>query len=439
MKDFLLRHSWLFLAFMVVLGLTGPVTVDVVKGIYLLVVVLFFVVYRKELLVWCHSRVGELGYMKGLLFFVFYGLALVLIWSALPNKYDLHPSYSCVEELMSNYLFMPLFCLLIGQQLSQRNFERGMILFSLCTVLSGFFLLYAYFDISLLFASPVEFFRGVLSCRFLDCGSRVLNLSVFLKDYSFYPTLGALLIVPFVVKYKGWKRFAFVALFLFNSLFLFLTINRGTMLGYACALLIMILYFLRTLSWKQKTVTAFVIVAVSVFVLLLLPQSITTRFGEISSESSAFFESGHNSGSVSIRLTIWKVLLSHVREFWLFGDGPIYATSHLRTYLVEAGYQDYVDSGFIYHNQYLAYFHQYGIVGLLLVPFVLFYPLYHMLRFRKFSVILLVIIVVFALALMEDRYWGKDKVMMLLSVFYLSFFQLDKWRSLENSSKKIAK
>jgi O-antigen ligase len=154
------------------------------------------------------------------------------------------------------------------------------------------------------------------------------------------------------------------------------------------------------------------------------------------SESKAFVREEHDSGSTSIRLTIWKVQLSHVKEFWLFGEGPIYAKKRFGDYLIKAGYQRYVDTGYVYHNQYLAEFHYYGVAGLFFLTFLLFYPLYSSLRRRRFSMALTAITVVFAIALMEDRYLSKDMVAALLFMLYFSFFQVDKWRFLENKTPK---
>ncbi len=431
MKEFFLKHSWLFFVFIAALGFIGPITIDAAKGIYLLTTVSFLVLYRHELLAWYRSHASEQLYLKGLLFFVLYGLVLVLVWLLLPNKYALRPSYSCLEELMSNYLFMPLFCILIGQGLTQKNFERGMMLFSLGTALCSIFLLCVHYDMLQLFSAPAAFFNNVFSCRFLNCGSSMFGAPIFLKDYSFYPALGALMVVPFMVRYGGAKRLAFATLFLLNTLFLFLTVNRGTMVGFGLSLLLMFFYFLRIFSWQKRLVASLAIVTMVAVVVLMLPQSVKGRFVEIVSEGRAFFQSGHDSGSVSTRLTIWKVLLSHVKEFWLFGEGPMYATERLRMYFAEAGYQHYTDMGFVYHNQYLAYFHQYGLVGLLAMLFFLLYPLYATLCTRRFSIVLLSIIIIFAVAMMEDRYLGKNKVTMLLFLYYFSFFQVDKWRAIE--------
>ncbi len=433
MKNFLTKNSWILLVFVAVLGLVGPASVAANRAIQLLVILLFGVLYRGEMRAWYKEHAASRLYIKALFLFALYGLVLTAVWSLLPNPGGLRASYRDVEELLLAYVVMPLFCVAMSVGLSQKNFERAMLLFGVSTALGGVWLLCAYFDVSALFKTPTAFLNNVLSCRLFGCGTKHEWLSVFLKDYSFYPSLGALVLVPFFVNGRGAKRILAALFFAVNVLFLFLTINRGTMLSFGLALLLTVAYFLRRLRSWQKVGWALCLVLAAVLLVYMLPQSVKLRFAEIFTEGEAFFASGHDTGSVSTRLKIWEVLLSHVKEFWLFGDGPIYANSQLQQYLIEAGYQRYVDQGFIYHNQYLAYFHHYGVLGLLFMLFLLFYPLYASIRKNSYSVTLAAIVILFAVAQMEDRYIGADKVAMLMFFVYFSFFHVDKWRAVEKN------
>ena len=432
MKTFFIRHSWLLFVFLSVLALVGPMSSGFSKVLCVLCVPTFMVMYKEELRALYRERTAERYYLYGILFFCLYVFVQVVVWSFLPDKYGYKPTYGAIEEFLFAYLLLSLMAWVMGVGLTQKMFERIMVSFGLCTVLGGVFLLWAYLDMSLLWKSPSAFFSNVLQCRFLDCGSEKFpSMTIFLKDYSFYPTFGSLLLIPLAIKREGVKRWLLILLSILNACFLVFTINRGTMLGFGVALVLMAVYFTRKLAWRKKMLAVLCIAAAMALVVAVLPQSIKVRFVEMVSESNAFFKEGHDSGSASIRLTIWKTLLSHTKEFWLFGEGPLYGTNRLRAYLSEAGYQHYIDCGYIYHNQYLAYFHHYGIIGLLFLPFLLFYPLYAMWRNRCFSVTLASIIIVFAIALMEDRYLGKAAVAALLFILYFSFFQVDKWRFLE--------
>ena len=436
MKSFLTRHSWLLFVFLCTLAFIAPVSIAFTKVMSVLVVPTFMVVYRQELKIWLREHIAERCYLKGVLLFGLFVFIQVAIWSLLPNKYGYKPSYSALEESLLAYIFIPLLALVMGVGLTQKMFERAIMAFGLCTALGGILLLYLNFDMSQLLNSPTAFFSQVMECRFLGCEGKFPHLKVFLKDYSFYPTLGSLLLIPLVLKRKGAKRWLLVLLSALNALFLLFTNNKGTMVGFSAALVLMAVYFTRELAWRKRVFAALCIAAAMVLVVVVLPQSVKERFCDVVSESKAFVREKHDSGSTSIRLTIWKIQLSHVKEFWLFGEGSLYATNRLRAYLVEANYQNYVNAGYIYHNQYLAYFHAYGLIGLLFLLFLLFYPLYAMLRYRNFSMMLTTVIVVFAIALMEDRYLGKDMVAALLFMLYFSFFQVDKWRFLENKTSE---
>jgi hypothetical protein len=437
MKKWLQNHSnVMLLAFIILLGLTGALSADINKVVYVVSLIIFLLCYFKELTSGIRQQPYIRNYFRILIFFVLFGILLIVIWSFLPNKYNIKPTYGGVEELLFNYTLLPLFCYAMGMHVSQRKFEQVMVTFGCCTVLSGFFLLFAYFDFHLFLNSPIVFFQNVLQCRFTECESPVSWIEVFCKDYSFFPTLGALVVVPFVTKYKGWKQLLVIAVVLLNTFFLFLTVNRGTIIGFFIAISLVFFRAVYTFQWKKKLIYTAGFFAVCGIAIYIIPQSIKVRFVEMYNESCLFFEAGHTTGSVSSRLNIWETLLTHVDSFWLFGDGPIYATNKLRIYLTEAGFESYVQLGFIYHNQYLTYFHHYGIIGLLFLPAMLLYPIYVMVRRRQFSVTLASILILFLFALLEDRYLGKAKVVSLLFFVYFSFFQVEKWKKVEVNGKR---
>jgi hypothetical protein len=421
----------ILLLFTISLGLTGSLSADINKVVYVLGVLALLPCLYRALKGRMSEHCYERRYLRLLMLFVAYGILLIVVWTFLPNRYDLKPTYGGIEELVFNYALLPLFCYAVGLNVSQKGFERAMVAFGCCTALNGFFLLFAYFDLATLVDTPSTFFSEVLRCRFTGCESRISWVDVFVKDYSFFPALGVLCIIPFAMRLSGWQRWLAAMVALLNVFFLLLTINRGTMVGFFTALLLIFFYSLRHLQWKSKMGYGLLFLVLCYSVVVFMPQSIKVRFADMCSESYLFFKEGHYTGSVSSRLTIWKTLMNHVGSFWLFGDGPIYATNKLRIYLTEAGFDGYVQSGFIYHSQYLAYFHHYGIVGLLFLPAALLYPIYATICRLQFSITLASILILFLFALLEDRYLGKAKVTPLLFFVYFSFFQVSKWRHRE--------
>jgi hypothetical protein len=426
------KSGWLLLLFIAVVGLAEPMIANVGKILYTSLLAAFGFLYIDEIKAWLREHIYEKTYLTILSIFVFYGFLLIIIWHFLPNPHHIPPSYQNIEELLYNYLLLPVFCILAGLYTTQKLFERTMLLFSACTVLSGLFLLYAHFDITQLFQSPITFIKHVLQCRFTGCDSRIGWVNVFLKNYSFFPAMGALVAIPFVHKFRGWPRAGVIVLVLLNTCFLLFTVNRGTIIGFTLAIVLLFFYTIRGVSWKKKVIWSFVFIALSSILILLLPQHIKTRFVEMVTEIKLFFSTGHDSGSASIRLTIWEILFTHADEFWLFGAGPIYATDKLWLYFSDAGYQHYIDNGYIYHSQYLTYFHHFGIIGLLFLPIALLYPVYIMIRHRQISITLIGILVLFFMALIEDRYLGNPKTAQLLFFIYFSLFQREKWRCIES-------
>jgi hypothetical protein len=425
------KNRWLLWLFIAAVGLIEPILPNTGRTILTLYLAIFGFLYIREIKAWIRQYVYDKTYLMILSFFALYGFLLIIIWLFLPNPDHLLPSYANIEELMFNYLLLPFFCILIGLHITQKVFERSMLLFSTCTALFGIFLLYAYFDMSLLFQSPGAFIEKVFQSRFTGGDSRISWVNVFLKNYSFFPTLGALVAIPFVRKLQGWYKLGVIALVAFNILWLSFTINRGTIIGFILAAILLFIYAIRAVSWRKKVAWSFVSIALCGLLILLLPQHVKARFAEMIVEIKLFFTTGHDSGSTSIRLTIWQILLDHTDEFWLFGASPIYATSKLWLYFSDSGYQHYIDSGLIYHSQYLTYFHHFGIIGLLFLPVALFYPIYVLIRQRQISITVIGILIIFIVALVEDRYLGNAKTATLLFFIYFSFFQREKWRHIE--------
>jgi hypothetical protein len=436
MKTWFKEHTGgLLFLFIAATGLVEPLVPNTAKILYTLYLATFGFLYLPEIKAWLRQHRCEKTWLTLLASFAGFGLLLIVVWHFLPNPHHLTPDYANIDELLFNYALLPVFCILIGLHVTQPTFERAMLLFGACTALFGCFLLYAYFDITPFFRAPVAFIENVLQCRFTNCESRLGWVNVFLKNYSFFPAVGALVLFPFVRKFRGMRKAGVLLLVMLNTLFLLLTINKGTLTGFALVMVVLFFDSIRSVSWKKKGIGGGIFLASCALLIVLLPHHIKARFAEMATEIQLFFTTGHDTGSASIRLTIWKTLLAHADEFWLFGAGPLYATGKLWIYFADAGYQHYIDSGFIYHSQYLTYFHHFGILGLLFLPTALGYPIYIMIRHRQLSLTLIGIIILFLVALIEDRYLGNAKTATLLFFIYFSFFQREKWRRIETTKK----
>ncbi|MGL6021951.1 MAG: O-antigen ligase family protein, partial [Chitinophagaceae bacterium] len=215
-----------------------------------------------------------------------------------------------------------------------------------------------------------------------------------------------------------------IILFLLNILFLLLTINRGSIIGVLIGGVPLILLFLKYQKRVYKIIYSLLIVLVLLCVILNLPDTITNRFYEITTETNAFMKQGADEGSASTRLRIWQIVFSHSKEFWLLGNNPLYANQILHQYFVEAGHQDYVEFGYLAHNTYIAYWLKGGFLLLLLFLFLIIYPLIKMIRFHQYSYFVFSVLIFFTIVGIEDTYCEtryKPAILLLFFLFFITF------------------
>ncbi|MGL4909406.1 MAG: O-antigen ligase family protein [Bacteroidales bacterium] len=430
--------SILVFSFIVSLGLIAPVIVDpskIILGIGLLFSLFYF---RTDLLLFLKQKSLERVYLIGTLSFAIYGLLLVIIFAISPNSHGLKPTFSPIEHILFAFVLYPLFTFFTAKNISQQQFNRIIFVFIIGNVLAGFFLLYNYHGFLKLFQSPSEYFLQVFSKRFMIGEGKFAFANPFVKHYTFYVGIAAILSLLLTFRAKKSLVIWSLMLFLCNLLFLLFTLNKDGILALVLIAPIILGYYFTRLSFQKKILLPLTFCVGVGLVSFLLPNSLKIRFHEMTTEIKAFQSEGHDSGSTSIRLTIWKILIQHSPDYCLFGDGPIYANKKLHQYFKERGYQSYIDATHIHHNDYFYFFHHYGIIGLLFLFFLLGYSFYFMAKSRKFSISIFSINLFFLIMLMADTYCAKSQSMIMLFWIYLGVFAFPKWIEFEKYTKKIS-
>lgn len=429
---------FLFLSYLftISLGFIAPISIDIPKVILCITLLWGLIFFRHELKQYLQQNTLQRIYVYGVLGFCGYGLLLVLLFTVIPNSHHIKPTFAPIENLTFTYLVYFLFSLLVAIKITQKQINHFVIIFIVGTTCSGLFLLYNYHGFSNLLNNPTEYFQSVFNARFMTAQSRFGFVDVFIKNYTFYPAFAAIFSLVFLFRSRKRYILFFLSTFLLNTFLIFFTLNRDGVLSLAIVIPVILIYYFFKVSTTKKLLLTGITILTIITIYITFPASLKVRLHEMTTESSLFFKEGHNTGSTSIRLTIWKTVLQHSPDFWLFGDGPVYANKKLHQYFIESGHQFYADSGFIHHNGYLYHFHHYGIFGLLFLLFFFLYPCYIMFKRKYFSITLCCIIIFFLLMLTTDTYLSKGSAQIILFWMYLFTFLMSK-KTLESSQNTL--
>lgn len=415
-KNRLYIKNFFLYIFIISLGLIAPISVDIPKIICALGIVVLSILYKDKI---GQSIQKNRIYFWEIQAFVVYILLLILFgWLFIKSTYK--PTFSDIEMMLTFYTLLSFFVLLVSIDISIETIKKIFLLFAISIAVNGFCVLFFIYGYKELFTHPIETLIIVVQNRFTS-GAMVLGKNIFLKDYSLYFGIASLISLYLLILPNSKYRILLFSIFFFNILFLLLTINRGSIIGVLIGGIPLFILFLKHQKRLYKIIYSLVIVFILLSMVLNLPDTITNRFHEIPTETNAFMKHGEDEGSASTRLRIWQIIFSHSKEFWLFGNNPLYSNQILHQYFVEAGHQDYVQSGYIAHNTYLAHWLKGGLLSLILFLFLIIYPIIKMIQLHRCSYFIFSFLVFFALVGLEDTYCETRHKPALLLFFFLFF------------------
>ncbi|VAX10255.1 hypothetical protein MNBD_GAMMA25-35 [hydrothermal vent metagenome] len=174
--------------------------------------------------------------------------------------------------------------------------------------------------------------------------------------------------------------------------------SRNAWLAVIVSLIVLpLLISVRTTFWRVSSGYV-AILAVFVIMIVSTPHTITSRFGIVADEFKSYFHHDLNaendsvySTSVGIRLEMWRSALIIIKQHPLLGVGPGNMGLEMNA-LVEKGeapqtvYRDPAGvRGIHVHNAYFEVMGTQGIIGLLALLLMLFYPLYVFVHNRHYD------------------------------------------------------
>lgn len=340
-------------------------------------------------------------------------------------------AYGIFESLSLYFILLPLYVLSVKDILDTKLLKRGFFMFCVGTFLFNFFSIFALTGTSL-FTSPYETLLYLYESRF-GANKEVFGGHIFVEPQGLYLAVAAILSLFFMIGHKK-RTYQIIYLFFFIAFvwFLSLTVTKGAILAFLVGLVVISIYSLKRLSMPRKCLYVIGISFILFMVGVSTPGAYSSRINQMQDELENVEEGNLTGGSIAPRLALLKLNLEHFDEYAFWGFG-VYTHSIIKEWYVESKYglANLNDT----HNSFFQYWLTGGIVGISFIISIFVLPIYRMIKVRRYSYLMLSVIVMFFVAnntcvllILND---SKSLIMFFLSMFY---FYRDNFVELECNS-----
>lgn len=336
-------------------------------------------------------------------------------------------NWGMVELLVLYFFFIPLYIL------SAKNFVTPQLLkrfiFSLCwgILLFNFTKLFYITGISL-FTDTVTTLNQLYITRF---GGNVgfLGGFVYLEPQAIYLSVSAIFSYFFILRainsYENKRILIYsIIIFLFSILFLSFTVTKGAILAFVAGFVLLTILYFKELSHKVRIVFASSVLIFVICSYLLMFDAFEGRVREMNVEIENIQDGKFEGTSVAPRLGIIKESFSHFKEFGLLGLG-VYKKPIVAEWYKNSPFE--IGELTNAHNFLLEFWLVGGIGGVALVLYLFWLPLREMIKRKKYSFLILAILLALFIAnntciliILVD---SSPLVLFMLSMSYLYYEQ----------------
>lgn len=327
-----------------------------------------YIIYEKS---WKDYR-----FNKTHLFLLILPLFYLLGFIYYPWDEDVHQLF-WVQERKLSLFFIPIIILLVGMRpfrlKTMCNILIAGCMFSIIYVLILQYITYGHFDYA-------NFFDNFNFVRATQYSHHVpFNL---LMNFSIAS------IIYFILNYKNNKivNTIYVLSLIIISVVIFNTEGRVGLLSFLVLLPCSILYYLFRVSRNLGIIVFVICLLIGSYIFIHHP-----RISELNKEN---ISTGDKVGQLP-RIFIWEKSIEIIEDEPILGHG-IGTTQNMLNKKYDAyNYKTGVENNFHSHNQILQSWTQFGIFGLIMVLYILIYPLYFFIKHNKNELILFLWILFF--------------------------------------------
>ena len=419
-------QKYFFLSVAFLLGSIIPLYGNVFN--FLLLILVIFMLWKRKSKVW-ETLLAERLYIGVnvvfLLYFIVHTVAVLLKGNPIAE-----PSYGTFEALILNFVLIPMWVATWREWITPGLIKKFLLYFCSGCLLLNIYILFLVVG-NKLFTSPGEALEYLYNNRFGE-NRYVLGSKYWLEVQAMLLAVSALVVYFLLIIEKAWKKRGLL-LCMFGVLVVFLsfTVTKSAILGFLLGFIVMNFYLFRKLSFKRQFLfVGGALVFVLSLTLLMDLNKYEERIHEVGIEVQNVREGKFVGGTVAPRLAFIKESFRHWDEFALWGLGV--TTKHRIKAWYEASDLNIAVFNNV-NNTFLQYWITAGLVGLAVMIFLFFAPLYRMIKRKRFSFLILSVLLVFLVVSNScvTLSWANSRALMLifLAMFY---FYGDMFSQLEN-------
>lgn len=417
-------QKYFFLSVAFLLGSIIPLYGNVFNFVLLVFVLLMFCKERRRMLT--NLRTERLYVWVNVVFLLYFTIHTVVV--LLRGSPIAKPSYGTFEALLLNFILVPVWVVTWRDWITPDLIKKFLFYFSLgCLLLN----IYIFFLVAgkQLFIAPREALDVLYDTRFGE-NRDVLGSKYWLEVQAMLLAVSALIVYCLMIIEKR-RRILFMCMFGMFVIFLSFTVTKSAIFGFLLGFVVINIYLLRKFSFVRQFwfIGGFLVVVTS-FLLIMDLSKYEERIHQVEQEVQSVREGTFIGATVAPRIAFIKESYKHRDEFALWGLGVM--TKNRVKAWYESSDMNIAQFNNV-NNTFLQYWITAGVVGLGVVVFLFFAPLYRMIRRKKFSFLILAIILAFFSVSNScvTLSWANSRALMLIffAMFYFYgdiFFQLER-------------
>ena len=409
------QYFFLFVAFL--LGSLAPLYGNVFNFILLAFILVLFCINRKEVVRNLRHERWYIGINVAFLVYFFLHTLVVL----LKGEPIAPPSYGTFEVLLLNFILVPMYVSTFRDWITLGLLKKFLFFFCLGCVLLNIYIFFALTGTKL-FSTPVDTLSWIYNMRF-GVNRDVLGSKFWLEAQAMIIAIASLASYLLVISEKGWKMKVICGfMFLMLVLFLSFTVTKSAILGFLAGFLILNVCLFRRFSLRMRYgLLGGLLVCICGFSLLTDLAMYEKRIQEIETEIQSVRSGEYRGATIVPRVAFIRESFRHLDEFSVWGLGV--CTKHRIKTWYETSDLNIANYNNV-NNAFLQYWITGGILGLALVLFLFVAPVYRMIRRKKFSSLILAMLIVFFTVsnTCVTLSWANSRLFMLFFLVMFCFY-----------------
>ncbi len=422
------QYFFLLVAFL--LGSLAPLYGNLFNFLLLAFGVVLLGVHRKEVIRNLRRERWYVGMnVAFLLYFSFHTLVLVL-----KGNFVSPPSFGTFEVLLLDFVLIPIYVSTFREWLSVDLLKKFLSSFCMgCLLLN----LYVFFSLagSKLFIEPMETLSWIYGVRFGE-NRVVLGGKLWLEIQAMMLAISALISYLLAIKETRIKRrIVYLLMFALFVVFLSFTVTKSSIIGFLLGFSVLNVCLFRKLTFKMRYgLIGTLAICIGGFTLLADLAIYEKRIQEIEEEIERVRNGEYEGATIVPRVAFIQESFRHLDEFSVFGLGV--CTKHrIKTWYESSDLN--ISCYNNVNNTFLQYWITGGIPGLALILFLFIAPIYRMIRKRKYSFLVLAMLIVFFVVsnTCVTLSWANSRAFMLVMLAMFCFYG-DSFAELEDFSER---